>query len=138
MRSCRVIGIFRCVYEYIFCRCSLALPYGRASQRQKHFYFVDKKRILLIVRVFASACLRFLRSALRRGKHALFVLTGAKHRVRSTRGVWGDEVPPRRLRVSGRALRALCARAQRSAQPLVPPCAFRRNAQGEIDIDKSN
>ena len=33
--------------------------------------------------VSSSACLRFLAGALRRGRYALFVLTGAKHRVRS-------------------------------------------------------
>ena len=50
--------------------------------------------------------MRFLRGALHRGRHALYLLTGAKRRVLAREGVWGDavsegEVPPRRLRVSG-------------------------------------
>ena len=38
----------------------------------------------------AFARLRFLRGAHRKGRHGLFVLTDAKHRVRSTRGARGS------------------------------------------------
>ena len=50
----------------------------------------------------AFARLRFLRSALHKGRHGLFVLTDVKHaHAKRARGVWGDKFPPRRPRVSG-------------------------------------
>ncbi len=49
------------------------------------------RECLLVCLVFAcllygricSACLRFLAGALRKGRYGLFIMTGAKHRVRS-------------------------------------------------------
>ena len=52
------------------------------------------------------------KGALRRGRHTLCMMMGAKHaHAKRARGVWGDKFPPRRPRVSGARVSALYLRA---------------------------